>query len=253
MNEIVITGSRGFIGTNLRETFLNHQIPFAEYDLSIGLDQRSITGHDGILIHLAAWRKEDESFWKAEEYIQNNVNGLAKIIASNRFSGIVFASSSAVYDQDGQLEPRSIYGLTKLFGEKLIRLYNKNHWILRMFHPYGPHDHLSVFHKLAQCKKTGETFRLHWSDNLKRDYFHVDHVCDTIMLILNDVIKPGTYNIGTGKTIYASKFLLELCEKHKIKYEKVTIPIGTSTGFIPESDYIYGGERNLEAEWLKYL
>jgi nucleoside-diphosphate-sugar epimerase len=251
MANLTITGSRGFIGTNLR-THLEDP-SYEEFDHVLGKDHHDLIGRYGTLIHLSAWRKEDESFWNPEKYIQNNVQDLAFILTKNNFSGIIFPSSIAVYDKDGNLEPTSIYGLTKLFGEKLVRLYCKNHWILRISQPYGPHDRFSVFHKLAYCKKYGETFRLFVDHGMRRDYFHVAQFCKIVNKILEGLIHPGTYNVGSGKAVAVTSFLKYLCDKYDIKYESVTPPIGASPGFVPSERLLICEQGNLEEEWLKYL
>ena len=253
MDNIVITGSRGFVGMNLMRMLESIHIPYEEVDLVIGKSLKDLVGRHGTLIHLAAWRNEAESFWQAEKYIENNVINLASILTKNHFAKVIFPSSSAVYNDQGYLEPYSIYGLTKLFGEKLIRMYNEKHYIFRIFQPYGPGDTNSVFYKMAQCKSQNQTFRLYSCKEIKRDYFHVDHVCNTIVLALNDVLEAGTYNVGSGKIVYVSEFLRKICEKYKIKYKIITPPVGTSLGFIPKSDYIYGDQGDLEEEWKKYL
>lgn len=246
---ITLTGSRGFIGTHLRG-FLSGS--YEEFDLAIGKNHRDIVGRSGTLIHLSGWRKEDESYWHPEKYIDNNVRDLATLLTQNNFSRIIFPSSIAVYDERGELEPSSIYGLTKLMGEKLIKLYCPSYWILRIAHPYGRHDKMSVFYKLAQCKLTGEPFRL-YSSFILRDYFPVTHIVSVIGDILNGRYPPSIYNVGSGREVYVFDFLKKLCDKHKIKYITVTSPIGTTPGFIPKENIIKCDQGDLEAAWLKYL
>ena len=149
MKEILITGSRGFIGTAIRKEI---KIEYREVDLTLGMDHKDIIGRKGILVFLSSWVQPSESVVHPVKYLENNLTALSKIIMNNEFDGIIFPSSHAVYDKEGNLEPASVYGLTKLAGEKLIKIYYKNYWILRLGNPYGYGDNRSMFYHLAQCK-----------------------------------------------------------------------------------------------------
>jgi len=250
MTDLTITGSRGFIGSNLRKIL---RLSYEEVDLSLGISCKDVVGRFGTLLHLAAYKREEESFWNPEKYIDNNISDLARLLSRNNFSRVIFASSMAVYDSNGDLEPLSIYGITKLAGEKLVKTYCSTYWILRIAQPYGPYDTSSVFAKLASCKLNNEIFRIYESRSMKRDYFHVSHVVNIIDRTLRGAIKPGIYNIGSGKEVVPYDFLKYLCDKYNIKYDCVSLPSGSSLGYIPTKDLLVGGQGDLEEEWLKYL
>ena len=86
MNDILITGSRGFIGTAIRNE-IKH--PYDEVDLKDGKNHKDISGRTGMLIHLSAWVQQNESFKCPVKYIQNNFLDLATLIENNKFDSIV--------------------------------------------------------------------------------------------------------------------------------------------------------------------
>ena len=84
------------------------------------------------VIHLAARKRVDESVARPVWYYQQNVTGLANVIAAMETAGadrLIFSSSAAVYGstelarvpEDARTEPVNPYGETKLVGEWLVR------------------------------------------------------------------------------------------------------------------------------------
>lgn len=106
------------------------------------------------VIHFAALKAVRESIDKPLEYHDNNVNGLAVVLAAMLKHGVkdlVFSSSAAVYGTPQSLplsesHPLSVvnspYGFSKLVGEKLIGDFVKANpslraTLLRYFNPVG--------------------------------------------------------------------------------------------------------------------
>jgi len=246
---ITITGSRGFIGSNI-VGFL--QKPYREIDHTLGTDCRELFGQTGTLIHLAASISEGESYMNPRKYINNNIGSLAKILSDNKFDNVIFASSSAVYDINGRLEPRSIYGVTKLAGEHIIKNYAPNYWILRITNPFGPNDKKSVFAKLAECKKLNRIFTIYNNTSIEKDFFHVWHIGVVIESILDGTQPCGTHNVGSGVATNVYSLLTKLCDENEIRYTYIDQPDGLSSGYIPK-DGLLSNKEDIEKEWKNYL
>jgi UDP-glucose 4-epimerase len=84
------------------------------------------------VIHFAARKRVDESVARPVWYYQQNVTGLANVIAAMETAGadrLIFSSSAAVYGttelarvpEDAPTHPVNPYGETKLVGEWLVR------------------------------------------------------------------------------------------------------------------------------------
>lgn len=252
INQITITGSRGFIGTAIRKII---DQPYNEIDHNLGTSHKDLRSQKGTLIHLSASVFEDESYFKPQTYIENNVVDLANILKNNKFSKVIFASSTSVYDKDGNINPKSVYGVTKLAGEQLIKIYCRKYWILRITNPFGPNDKKSVFAKLADCKQNKKTFVIYDNQEARRDFFHVDHVAAIVKDILDEKINPGIYNVGSGKATNVRRLLWDLCKEHNIRFKLAGEPRGMSDGFIPNNDenLLTREKRTISEEWTQYL
>ncbi len=243
---ITITGSRGFIGTAIRETI---KYPYVEVDYKIGKDHKDVIGRKGTLIFLSAWINQEESQINPAKYIQNNLTYLAMVLTNNDFDGVIFPSSCMVYDRDGNLEPRTIYGLTKLAGEKLVKIYARKYWILRIGNPYGPNDHRSVFCELARCKMTGDTFVIYGA-RIIRDYFPVAHIASTVNRILDGEVRPGIYNIGSGNPVVSSEYLKRFCIEHDIAHKFIDGTGLLASGYAAKENLLLCDQKEItEKEW----
>jgi nucleoside-diphosphate-sugar epimerase len=129
---ILITGGNGFIGAKIRGgTRFNGRI---ENDESVF---RAMEGMAGV-VHLAAnsnWRDCEED---PRDCITTNLIGLINVLdaAIIRGSWVLFASTF-------QNKDKKLYGMTKLLGEELCRIYSRlglKVWILRLPVVYGPGD-----------------------------------------------------------------------------------------------------------------
>ena len=158
---ILLTGSSGWLGQTLvpRLKALGHEVvgidPVASpHTLFVGsiadraLVHRAVAEH-GIeaIIHSGALHKPDIERHQPEAFIEVNVQGTLNLLEEAVAQGVgrfVFTSttslmiSQAIRDGDGHaavwldetagpLEPRNIYGVTKLAAEGLCRLYSREH------------------------------------------------------------------------------------------------------------------------------
>jgi nucleoside-diphosphate-sugar epimerase len=131
---IVVTGISGLIGRKLTAIFVGagHDIAGIDrrdgHDLSIMGDwHQSFTGATAV-VHLAASAHPASSL---EDIQRNNFIATSNVVQAciiHRVPRLVFASSTHValgrYGYPGgKDEPENFYGLSKLFGEHLVRLY----------------------------------------------------------------------------------------------------------------------------------
>jgi len=249
MDWIHITGSRGFIGTELRKALSGYHID----ETAATIDFDALNGKVGVLIHLAGSISDTESFINPEKYINNNIKKLARLLINNSFCKIIFPSSVTVYDSVGNLNPRTVYGITKLAAELLIKAYCKNYWILRITNPYGPNDTKSVFAKLKECKLNNKTFTIYNDPKSVKDFFPVEHIGNVVKGILGGSITPGTYNVGSGVGTVVMSLLETLCQRHGISYEYADPPPGLSIGYVPTENLLTHEYRRVEDEWANYL
>jgi nucleoside-diphosphate-sugar epimerase len=155
---VLVTGAEGVIGTAVREflgdrydlralTRTPQPFPSVVADIAdFGAILPAFAGVDAV-VHLAA-SPAVETPW--DEILPNNLVGTYHVFEAARRAGagaVVFASSNhvigmeeldgapslyelgdpRVYDETAELRPDSLYGVSKIYGEALGRLYHERH------------------------------------------------------------------------------------------------------------------------------
>ena len=177
---VVVTGGRGFIGTNLvndlkakgADVCIYDITPDSEYIKGV-LDSKSSTKllssvdlRTSSLLDMISYNPHYIFHLAADvggiQYLLNNQNKVfynnAKMILNvldaarqcKDLRGFVFPSSACIYPKAGgrgldifhdkKPNPHSSYGWSKLYGEMLVKSANIPATIVRLFNVYGPYD-----------------------------------------------------------------------------------------------------------------
>ena len=196
--KIVITGSRGFIGTHLVKLLSGHQI--IEWDTKIDKDINNITleSDTDFVIHLAALTNVRESIQIPNEYWKQNVEYSKRIFDICKDVPMLYASTSCVNEWW-----RSPYGTTKKVMEEFA--YD-GHIGLRFTNVYG--DGAPNFMLTSRLNNGNVEYKT----NHIRDFIHVSDVVNVVKFFL----EQGTYDcnrvyeVGSGVGTKVS----DLIEKH---------------------------------------
>ncbi len=127
----------------------------------------------------------------------------------------VYASSSSVYGdaprfptaEDDSKLPISPYGVTKLAGELLVRLYAVRSGLpatsLRYFTVYGPRQRPDMgFHRFLRAIHLGEEILINGDGGQTRDFTYVDDaVAANVQALVSDVEPGAAFNIGGGSRV----------------------------------------------------
>lgn len=235
--KILVIGGAGFIGSHTSKelirmghvvTVLDNLSSGKKANLPLGCTfvhgdvryhscvERCVRDKD-IVIHLAAFTSVPESFERAAECFEVNVQGTLNILESAAKCGvrrIVFASSSAVYAEEPNIpkaetmcpEPESPYAVSKLEGEHLLEWYHRRKELqyiaLRYFNVYGPRqaansDYAAVIPIFIERSLSGDALVIHGDGRQTRDFVYVDDVAKANIVAMQDRV-CGVYNIGTG-------------------------------------------------------
>ena len=148
--------------------------------------------------HLAAQPGVRESWGRTfESYARNNVLATQVLLECAKDVGVesfVCASSSSVYgdtdmlpmDEEAACRPYSPYGVTKLAGENLARLYARNFGmpavVLRFFTVYGPRQRPDMaFHRFIRAVFEDRDIEVFGDGSQTRDFTFVGDIVDGIL------------------------------------------------------------------------
>lgn len=207
--KILVTGHRGFIGSNLYKRLVEdgHNVTGFEWG-------EHFPGYDyDVVMHLGAISSTTER--NVDKIMEQNYDFSVWLLETcNRF-GIKFqyASSASVYGlnkdfrEDAPADPRTPYAMSKYMFERFA--LGKKWGIavqgFRYFNVYGPgEDHkgtqASPFNQFAkQYNETGEVKLFAGSGAAQRDFVPVEQVVQTHIDFLS-VPESGIWNVGTGTT-----------------------------------------------------
>jgi UDP-glucose 4-epimerase len=136
--KVVVTGSRGYIGTATKELLEDSGYEVIEIDKKIGRNTiylfKYIVGKKPIcIIHLSAKKSIPESKKKPMSYYLNNILSTISVGMTSRVFGIpvAFASSAAVYELSNP------YAKSKKIEEFILKTLSSNLVILRYFNIVG--------------------------------------------------------------------------------------------------------------------
>lgn len=201
---ILVTGSMGYIGSNLCPMLLKNGFNVIQCDKKIGIfveEYNLFTSNIDCIVHLAANSTIEQCIEFSENVTINNVYGTSLLFkqASDLDIPVIFASSQAVKEWE-----KSYYGLTKKMGED-IGLLLKNISSLRFANVYGGFNFLSnsssVIAKFYRKYKENKPLIVHGTGYQTRDFIHVNDLCDFIIYLITNKIYEPIIEVGTGKEI----------------------------------------------------
>ncbi len=221
----LITGYRGYIGTNLFNKLNDKGIEWIGIDIKDGyadddlcritrIPDRIRDFNPDVVFHLAAIPRVAYSVENPLEVMKNNIVSTSIILeyAKEKNIPVIYSSSSSVVGNgDG---PASPYALSKYVGELETLLYNKLYGLktvaLRYFNVYSYDQTADSEYATVVCnwKKhvmNGKTPFITGDGEQKRDMTHVDDVVSANIFcaenIDNEDLWGHWYDVGSGDNI----------------------------------------------------
>lgn len=209
---ILITGGRGFIGTNLVPYLEGLGYEVEVWDLRDGKDifdvsiEYAIQNHD-VVIHLAALTSVSESFKNPEETFAVNVLGSARIarLCIKYQKKLVYPSSAAIFHPE--LSP---YAHSKYIAEEVVKglIGETNITILRFCNIFGPNMN-SRSGSMMYNFLTNKKIVVFGDGEQTRDFIHVGDVVSIIEETFNNKWKNKIVDVGTGQA-YSTNYVAGL-------------------------------------------
>jgi UDP-glucose 4-epimerase len=267
--KILVTGCAGFIGSHLTEKLLAegnlvigidcfrdyYDPAIKEQNISGFVNHPSFTliredicfmdsfPNVDYVFHLAAQAGVRASWGNSfDQYTHDNITATQRLLEWYKdkieLKKFVYASSSSVYgnapvypvSEDVIPQPVSPYGVTKLAGEHLCRLYYVNYGLptvaLRYFTVYGPRQRPDMaIHKFMKAILEGREIEIYGDGTQMRDFTYVDDVVRANILAAEKGVAGEVYNIGGGER-YSVLSLIQLIERHLDKKARLSfIPV----------------------------
>lgn len=237
--KILVTGGKGFIGSNLVK-YLNNK---GHYLSVIDIDKESIELvdvlyyynditkaiyneqdiFDGVdaIFHLAAEIYVQKSLEFPDLFKEVNEAGTKNILdyaVKYNIKKVVFSSTSAVYGNDlnGASKEHDVvnclnaYSLSKYNAELICKEYSEKYGIdiacLRYFNVYGEGQHESgpyapAIGKFVKQKRNDESLTVVGTGEQKRDFINVIDVAKANYQALTNNSRFNIYNVGSGSNI----------------------------------------------------
>jgi nucleoside-diphosphate-sugar epimerase len=187
---------------------------FTEADL-VRADLPVLLQDAEVVFHLAAQPGVRASWGNTfDRYSDNNVLATQRLLEACRATlprRLVYASSSSVYGNPDRLpvkesdetHPVSPYGVTKLAGEHLCRLYHANYQVpavcLRYFTVYGPRQRPDMaFHRFIRSGLRRQPIEVFGDGNQTRDFTYIADVVQVTRDAAESGVPGAVYNVGGG-------------------------------------------------------
>jgi len=224
MNTILITGSEGFVGHNLKEYYLfnsnfNVLTPSKEeLDLIDFNNVKNYFKSNSIdyVIHSASTENINKNY--ATNVCELNLRMFSNLVESKKKSCILYSlCSGSAYSRNywipkmkeeylGQFIPDDGHSYSKYLIDK-ISSQHENIVILRLFGIFGKYENYLYKFISNSIAKNLAKLNLKIQKNTIYDYLYIDDFCKISHLLINNNTNKGSYNITPSKSIS----LIEVC------------------------------------------
>jgi nucleoside-diphosphate-sugar epimerase len=232
MKSVFITGSSGFVGTNLISKFNSN------YLVTRHIKDSPVSINQDIVIHLAGKAHDLKNVSDPDDYYKVNTELTKSVfdefLASSAKVFITLSSVKAVADEiDGELteivepNPKTHYGISKLLAENYILSKpipsGKRIYILRpcMIHGPGNKGNLNLLYKVVMKIKF---WPLGAFEN-KRSFCGINNLIFVINeLINNNEVSSGIYNVSDDNTLSSNQIIHLISSMEGKKILIINIP-----------------------------
>ncbi len=240
--KVAIIGGLGFIGTNLykflskdkkykitvidnfqiKNNIKNFKCKIIKKDVTKINNLNKLLKNFEIIINLSGQTGVLESFEKPIFSITNNIIGFSNIIDSLKNSkckvfinastgGAIYGESKNNCSENDPKNPKSVYGLTKLFNENYSSILSSkiNFQIIHLrfsnvFGEFSLHKKSLIHTTIKNCL-TGKKTSIFGDGSQKRNFIYVNDLVKIIKRCF--YLKSGNYNVAAPKSYTVRQFI----------------------------------------------
>jgi UDP-glucose 4-epimerase len=240
--KMIITGASGFIGSRLlqagRAIYGQDMISFASKPMhgshivysdvnnfSLKREELALVESADVLIHAGAYTPKSGADANQMAGCSSNIKFTEKLLALpwTNLKKIIYLSTLDVYtnvdgpiSEDTATAPATLYGLSKLYCERMVSLYADErslaNQVLRIGHVYGPGEekYVKVLPRTIQSIVAGKNVEL-WGEGTElRSFIYIDDVVTAILNAVELKENPGVINVVSGNVISIRELLKKL-------------------------------------------
>ena len=236
---IIVTGDRGFIGSELKQYLVNQGYEVHGLDWVTRGNTYTQTSPIEWIFHMGAISETNVYDW--EELTRKNIEDTQAWIrvAQEWGCGITYASTASIYGpwvgspEYGPVQPQHPYGVSKLTIDNWCATLNLTVPVqgMRFFNVYGRNEgHKNQPSPIRRYVEQAITQRrlTVWSHEGRlgsRDFISVDD-CILAMMRLKEARVSGVYNIGTGRQLTFKDIATSIQRKVGVENAQImTIPM----------------------------
>lgn len=230
MMNVIITGSTGFVGSNLVPLLLEKGYAILEItrnidksqslyadktskikfeDLDTNFNQKIIDFKPDVFLHLASYISPSDDYNSIDNLIEANISYLSKLLLNLKDSNLKAFINTGTFAEfkngDRLLSPAYYYAATKIASKYIVEYFsNKDKYKQVYIVPYTIYGGIDTNKKLIDflfdSLNAEEQVKL-TPGNQVLDFVHVEDVVDCYLKVIQniDTIKNGeVFEIGTG-------------------------------------------------------
>ena len=273
MDKVLVTGGAGFIGAHLTQRLLEKKYKVLVVDnlktiggipyinpkckfiygniTDLKIIKKIENWRPNIIFHLAAQSGGESAYDDPKiDYLSNGYGTylIAKLAAKIKVKKLIYSSSVAVYGskikekitERTQINPDSIYGISKYAGEMFIKQVLKNTKtktiILRVFNTYGPGEDLNFLKKgmvSIYCYYLWKNKPIIVKGSLAR-FRNFQYIDDVVSIFFNSIKnknlnKNEVINLTSGKITKINNLLKILLSIKNLNFKNKKIIISKNT------------------------
>jgi len=242
---ILLTGATGFIGKHLLAKLVTiygksnvlalSSEPFVDtnfllhngYNFNPNFFVEAGYGHIETIIHAGAFTPKasneanqivncDKNISNTERLIYADFPSLKRIIFISTLD--VYKSTDKIISEETSIEPATLYGISKWYGERMIEIRAKelgiDYQILRVGHVYGPGE--EKYRKIIPVSLSkllkNQPLVLYGTGQELRSFIYIDDVIDAMVNSINLSEPAGPINLVSKNAITTYDLLVKLKE-----------------------------------------